>query len=355
MLDGCAQQPLRPSTADTTPLVLLPAVEAGIRDGRARFRDIYCAVLEARKNELPDYRPCDEALTRVGPEPARTGMAVDLGPSPRRLAGALVSGLTYDCFEPWLQPIGTVAAHLAKHDYELSTVPVEGLSSSRRNAALIRDAIMDRPPEPGAPRIVLIGYSKGAPDILEAIVAYPELRRRVAAVVTVAGAVGGSALANGIEQYHANLLQHFPGARCHDGDGGAMASLRPAVRQAWLAANPLPRDVCYYSVVAFPEPERISRMLKSSYNDLASVDARNDSQLMFYDQVVPGSTLMGYLNGDHLAVVMPVARTHPTVARTLLTQNAYPREALAEAILRFVEEDLGTTAPGSSGCPGSTR
>ena len=365
MLGGCASDPLLPYTADTTPLVLFPAVDAGVRDGRARFREIYCGVLEARRNELPDYRPCDEALTRIGREPAPTGTPVDLGPSHRRLAAAVVSGLAYDCFEPWLEPPGTVTAHLAKQGYESAWVPVEGLSSSRRNALLIRDAIMGRPAEPGARRIVLIGYSKGAPDILEALVAYPELRQRVAAVVTVAGAVGGSALANGLEQYEANLLRHFPGARCPAGDGGAIASLRPEARKAWLAANPLPRDVCYYSVVTFPQPDRISTILKSYHSKLASVDARNDSQLLFYDQVVPGSTLVGYINADHLAVAMPVARTHPTVGSTLLTQNAYPREALVEAILRFVEEDLGaapsrttspeksfqTTAPASgSGC-----
>jgi hypothetical protein len=28
----------------------------------------------------------------------------------------------------------------------------------------------------------------------------------------------------------------------------------------------------------------------------------------------------------------------------LVTQNAYPREALAEAMLRFVEEDLATSS-----------
>jgi len=38
------------------------------------------------------------------------------------------------------------------------------------------------PIEPGPPRLVLIGYSKGAPDILEALVTYPEIRSRVAAM-----------------------------------------------------------------------------------------------------------------------------------------------------------------------------
>jgi hypothetical protein len=37
---------------------------------------------------------------------------------------------------------------------------------------------------------------------------------------------------------------------------------------------------------------------------------------------------------------VPFARTHSTIASVLVTRNAYPREALLEAILRFVEEDL---------------
>ena len=87
---------------------------------------------------------------------------------------------------------------------------------------------MAMPAEAGAPRLVLIGYSKGAPDILEAVVAYPEIRRRVAAVVSAAGAIGGSALANDAEQYQADLLQHFPGATCGPGDGGRRE--QPAAR-----------------------------------------------------------------------------------------------------------------------------
>ena len=62
--------------------------------------------------------------------------------------------------------------------------------------------------------------------------------------------------------------------------------------------------------------------------------------MIFYDQVIPGSTLVGYLNADHWALAVPIARTHSTIASLFVTQNAYPREALLEALLRFVEEDL---------------
>ena len=43
------------------------------------------------------------------------------------------------------------------------------------------------------------------------------------------------------------------------------------------------------------------------------IDGRNDSQVIFYDQLIPGSTLLGYLNADHWAVAVPIARAHDTV------------------------------------------
>ena len=339
-LSGCTSKPLIAYSTDTPPLVLVPAERAGVVDGRARFREIYCAVLEAHRPELPDYRPCEEALTRVGSEPSGEGRPVDLGPSKRHLIAAFVPGIGYECVEPWLNPMGSAAKHLRPLGYEATTIKVDALSSSEHNARQIRDALMAMPEEPGPPRLVLIGYSKGAPDILQALVTYPEIRGRVAAVVSAAGAVGGSPLANDSEQYQADLMRHFPGATCAPGDGGGVASLRTTARRNWLAQNPLPTGLRYYSLVAFPQPERISSILKSSYRKLAKIDGRNDSQVIFYDEVIPASTLMGYANADHWAIALPIARSHPKIGAWFVTQNAYPREALLEAMLRFIEEDL---------------
>lgn len=339
-LGACASKPLIPYSTDTPPLALVPASYAGVEDGRGRFREIYCAVLEAGGSQLPDYRPCDDALTRVGTEPGGTGKPIDLGPSRRHLVAAIVAGIGYDCFKQWLNPPRTVASHVRQFGYDAMLLPVDALSGSARNARQIRDAIMAMPSEAGAPRLVLMGYSKGAPDILEALVDYPEIRSHVAAMVSVAGAIGGSPLANDVEQYHAELLQYFPGAECTEGDGGGVQSLRPASRRAWLAQHPLPDGPRYYSVVTFPSLARISSVLKSSYDKLALIDPRNDSQVIFYDQIVPGSALLGYVNADHWAIAVPIERSHPTVGSVFVTQNAYPREALTEAILRFVEEDL---------------
>ncbi|TDG06683.1 hypothetical protein E1N52_19490 [Paraburkholderia guartelaensis] len=344
LLVACATKPLTPYSTDTPPLALVPASQAGVVDKRGRFREVYCAVLAARGPALPDYRPCEDALTRVGNEPDGTGKPVDLGQSRRHLIAVVVPGIGYGCFKPWLDPPNSVVTHLRQFGFDATLLDVDALSSSTHNARQIRDAIMAMPALEGAPRIVLIGYSKGAPDILEALVAYPEIRSRIAAMVSAAGAIGGSPLANNAKQYEADLLRYFPGATCNSGDGGGVQSLRPATRKMWLAQHPLPGDLRYYSIVTFPQPERVSSILKSSYNKLSRVDSRNDSQVIFYDEVVPGSTLLAYVNADHWALAVPVARTHPTIGALFVTQNAYPREALVEAILRFVEEDLAEPA-----------
>ena len=53
-LGACATTPLVPYSADTPPLVLALASQAGVQDKRARFRETYCAVLEAHGHGLSD-------------------------------------------------------------------------------------------------------------------------------------------------------------------------------------------------------------------------------------------------------------------------------------------------------------
>ena len=56
--------------------------------------------------------------------------------------------------------------------------------------------------------------------------------------------------------------------------------------------------------------------------------------------IVTGGTLALYRAAGHWALALPIARTHSTVSALFVTKNAYPREALLEAVLRFIEEDI---------------
>ena len=342
-LASCSSKPLVTYTTDTPPLVLVPTSYAGVEDERARFREIFCTVLELRAGDLPDYRPCEEALTRLGAEPAGSGAPVDTGPSRTGLMVGVVPGVGWECLEGWLNYDELASEHIGKLGFKGFRIRVDGLSGTEINARQIRDAILALPPEDKNRPLVLIGYSKGAPDILQAIVSYPELRERVTAVISAAGAVGGSPLAIPAEQKDLGIMKYVPKAECTAGDGGAIDSLRPRTRQGWLARNPLPQDLKYYSLVTLPEPENISSIMGTAYRQLSQIDPRNDGQVLFYDQVIPNSTLLAYINADHWALAVPIARSHSFIGSTLVDKNDYPREALLEAILRFVEEDLYPT------------
>lgn len=337
LLAGCPGGPLQPFTLATPPLALLPASQAGIEDGRGRFREIYCAVQRDHGAALPYDRPCDEVIQRLEGEPAPTGKPVALDRAGLELRYFLVAGLYSDCIEA-SKAFSYARAHLRRLGYRVDDLAVSGWSSCAHNAKMIREALAAADFARGE-RAVLIGYSKGVPDILQALVEYPEIAGRVAAVVSVAGAVGGTPLTESMGELQKKIMRDNPIVACPPGVGDPMASLQRSTRQRWLSQNRLPPSVKYFSLVTFAGREDISAVLQVNYDRLAQVDPRNDSQLIFYDQIIPGSTLLGYVRADHWAVAMPFSQDR--VAPVLIDRNEFPREVLLESIVRFVEERLG--------------
>ena len=345
ILAACSSAPATPPIDTERDLNRVIAAQ-NLTDERGRFREYLCAVLDEHGRDQPDFRYCDQALRTLGPEAGGTGEPIPMEVSRAGYLLLFVPGLGWNCFDEWLHRTDSTAKHVARKGYDMRQIPVDGLSSSASNARLIRDFVTALPEEEAARAIILVGYSKGTPDILEALALYPELAERVRAVISLSGAVRGSPLARDANQAMANMLTMVPGAECEEGDGDneAVASLLPEVRERWLATHALPHSVRYYSVVTFPEPEQVSLVLKSHYAQLSNIDPRNDSQVIIFDQILPDSTLVAFVNADHWAMAVPVAREHGVLGNTLVNHNDYPREAFMEALFRFVEEDLASGA-----------
>lgn len=343
MLVACSSQPQVPFSYTLEPLSFEPGNTYNVTDGRARFREIFCAANKDHGESLPDYMPCEQALVRFDDEPEPTGVPVDLGSSSTNLVGKMVPGLAYSCVKRWLDHDNSAPNHVATLGYETGFIQVEGIASSETNGGLIAEYVAGLGPEYDDRPLVLFGYSKGVPDIFAFLAQYPELTHRVAAVVSYAGAVWGSPLADEADEKQLRWLTMIPGAECEKKDSKALETLSPANRDAWFAEHTLPEHIRYYSVVSFPDPENISNGLQRFHRQLGELkDARNDSQVVFYDQVIPGSTILGFFNADHWAMSVPIARQHEISQVIFADENEFPREIALEAILRFIEEDLET-------------
>ena len=339
-LCGCSP-PLLPSSLDTPPLVLVPISFVNVADGRGRFREIYCAIRADHGTGLPEDLPCDEALVRLQGEPQGSGRPVNLTSVTHPVRVVVVPGIFDECIRRHVRSFSDGLAHLETHGWRTGSIPVSGRSGTAHNASQIRDFVLGLPLAAGE-RVLLVAYSKGAADTLEALGRYPEILPRVAAVVSVAGAVGGSPIADAYVHLYENLLRDLAVTDCPPGDGQGVASITRAARQSSLAWLALPSSVKYFSVAGIPGPERMSRALLPFYGKLAHVDPRNDGQVIFFDAIIPAGTLLGFLRADHWALAVPFSRSAGALPFnvTLVDHNAFPREVLLEAIVRFVEEAL---------------
>jgi hypothetical protein len=307
-------------------------------DERARFRGIFCEVLKRPDAKLLGEGKCEDYLWRLSDEasdvPSHTVYSTD-----SRSKILIVGGAFGDCFPPASTPFIDSVKRLQGEGLAIDYIEVSGRSSSDFNAHIIAARIAATPFDVNRP-LILIGYSKGIADILETLARYSEAAHRVSAVISIAGAVNGSPLASHyLKVYHRLLAKRSMGV-CLPGDGGVIDSLESSRRMSWLATNSLPEHIRYYSIATFTTPYRLARVLASSQRQLSKIDPRNDGQLLAQDELIPGSALLGYANADHWGVALRMEDRFPFLAHRSVGRHPYPQQAMLEAILIFVQEDL---------------
>lgn len=337
---GCS--PKLPLADLETPAQVLTVVGAPpVRDGRPRFRQIFCGLLAGAPGPSSARHNCTSLLWPLNDEKQP---AVAAAPLPRHdpdLKIYIVPGAFSDCFPELGAPFQKGIDRLRGLGYPIEIIAVEGRSGSTRDAALIAKALA-RTSDRVTDRLLLVGYSKGVTDILHFLVGFPELARRVVAVVSVAGAVNGSPLANKyIGLYEGWLADALP-SRCPPGDKKVLVSLERRLQMAWLAGHALPRQVAYYSLVTFTDRSNTARLLGLAHDQLSEIDPRNDGQLIYYDQVIPGSTLLGFANTDHWDIALPVRQVYPFWGRPASGghPSEFPKDVLLEALVLFTIEQL---------------
>ncbi|MBU0620997.1 MAG: hypothetical protein KJ795_04025 [Gammaproteobacteria bacterium] len=329
-------------------LVLHPLGMPPAHDERPQFRKLLGAVVEQRAGRYPDERKLENILhdldeSPMPPEP------VALPDDPSDLVVILVSGVLWECVSDVALPFGrgksvdvaTEYDYLKPRYASIEVVHVRGIATSEHNARIVEAAIRKHR---DAANVIIVAYSKGVPDTLEALRRMgDDLPVNVRALVSVAGVVSGSPLADWLNRYKKILeLLPTPGACSHVNENFLKSISRDRclhwLRKHW---HTLPHGLHFYSLVTFVAPQRMHWFLRMLYAKLAEVEPRNDSHMLIHDQVLPGAALLGYVKSDHWAVALPFNRSKRSLWNRLLGyNNAFPREVLFEAILRYVEEDM---------------
>jgi hypothetical protein len=242
-----------------------------------------------------------------------------------------VPGFLAACFRG-VHSFADVVSEARAAGYAADVLGVGGRNDIATNAKLVAEQI-ERISANDTRRIILIGHSKGADEVLAVLAARPDIASRVDAVLTVSGALDGSPLADDLYGLYGMTVASMPFEGCDRGQGDPVGDLKPATREAWWAANGSAIRTPVYSLVTLPGPGRLSPSLVGPYLRLASYTPDNDGMLRARDQVVPSSHLLGVVNADHLSVAIP----HPGLFYILVWSPVpFPRPQVYMAALDVI-------------------
>jgi hypothetical protein len=347
LIVGCAT-PIPDGDPGQPLIVHLPLRSAHIVDGRAAFAAAFQRELDATPGGGKEAAAYLRVTMPVGAA-ARTAASGDL----RRTSVLIVPGLFGDCVDGQAVPFGDGVVRERADQYTqayriydnlglagIRTLKVPGRASSEANGEIVARELLAEASRTDIDHIVLIGYSKGVPDLLEGLAGLQQqgkVPRKLRAVVSVAGVVMGTPLADKFASLYEAVSGAMEVAGCPPSSGGEVQSMMRPVRSAWLADATLPASPRYYSIVGQADREDVALALRGFYDRLSAYDLRNDGQMLVPDAILPDSTLLAVANSDHWNFVLPFARSPSRIVQAQLASGRdFPREALLRAIVRTV-------------------
>jgi hypothetical protein len=316
-----------PVTYSVMPTSLTP-IEADHNKAK-EFGRVFCSTLTHLKD--PDghaWGDCAKYIDIAEPPQPQPALI-----TPYRFL--LVGGFGGECLKD-VRAFGPSIAHVKDaHGIAVEYFAVAPYAPSEENGKSIAKHLDEGWSGDHVHRYVLVGYDKGAADLLEALRVLDRAPTKVAAVVTIAGLVGGVWLPEDLRA----LMQ--PGrpwvaASCPGNVQDAMASVAREVRQSVLRASPL--QVPGYSIVAASALADTSSALRAMWKRLSVYAKEQDGEVVAWEGVLPGGKYLGTARADHWAVALPFDEAPQPLKA--IDRNRFPRDALFEAIVRFVSADL---------------
>lgn len=295
-------------------------------DLRGRYRAAFCG----RSMLAPDE--CGAALRTFAGEVAMPRPVAATAAAADRYRLLFVPGFLAACF-PGIHSFADMIEAARVEGFQAQALDVGGRNGVAANARLLAQQV-DRLPVDGR-RLLFVGHSKGALDVLAMLGSRPDIAARTAAVLTIAGALQGSPLADGLREFYAATIAVFPFAGCARGDGDPMADLAPAASRIFWEGPAGHSGVPLYAIAAMPDLDHLSPGVLPTYMRLASIAGANDGMVPLRNQVVPAASLLGVMNADHLRVAIPF----PGPAFVLLfNAEPFPRAAMLLAAVDVIAD-----------------
>jgi triacylglycerol esterase/lipase EstA (alpha/beta hydrolase family) len=351
-LSACMPSHLLTYRSGQPPTVHLPLAAAGVDDQRAAFGALFASELAAAGQGGTGATAWLHGVADAPMAQPAANLRASFAARAATTSVILVPGLFGDCLGPYAIPFGdgveypsgspadaayTRFADLGLLGMRMAELP--GRASSAANGARLAEQIRAEAARPGVQRIVLVAYSKGVADSLRALDVLRSdggIPRQVQALVSVAGTVMGSPVADYFESLYETLSPYFNPLDCTPSEGGDVASVTRHERVAWLAQNGLPDGIAYYSIVAFMPRDEMAPALRTSARMLEAVDPRNDGQVIAADAIFPRGTLLAEARADHWSVALPRA-SHPNLLmRAMGSGVPFPQEVLLRSTLVWV-------------------
>ncbi len=312
--------------------VLVMVAGAASNDQTVAFANQFCTVFEVEHPDDGRWGPCSQYLET----PAQ--QKVDLSAIATKYKILIVPGVFSGCVESVAPAFKEGQVHLKeKHGLTVEMLSIPN-ASTESNALLIAQYLKEHRKTDDR-KYIAIGYSKGAPDLQVALANDPEAASAVAALITVAGAVGGSPIADILPGQADRFLKAYNVASCEGDISAALKSLQRSTRHAFESSHPEPA-VPSYSLAAVSDRTNTSKFMMENWLMMAVYGAKQDSQLTKDDTVIPGAAFLGAAKADHFAIALPFETSSDSSVRSAFDKNHFPRTALLEALIRYVTQDL---------------